>query len=740
MALVAYLAGAGLSGGGAPGLLGFGALVTALAFAFHAGGILEGKEGGTFFAAAVALASVVGGAEAPGYVHYAGDLALVLGLMRATASSVALSAPPSLAAGLSKPIPFLGAGPLVLAAIGVSFSHGPSARAGAMVTSSLFAALAVLYEMVRRRLELGVRARLLAAFSSLVLGLVLAVAMSRLLRSGFSDVALRGAIAPAALAATLLAFRANELRVARAARLLAVLAVVGGGLVLLSLDIAFRAPLEAATVVTVAGAICFGVGIFAPKLAEGLRPERGAWIEAVQRAEDALLRDAPDDAIRDAMVQLRLPAGPHAASPELWAFDPVRVLRVDAAGYAHEGAGTFPADVVTSAEREPESTLRTEVLRELQVRRPDLRPALRWMVDHGAMSATVVMEGGEARGLLVVPEGNRTDVMTLEEAVVFKRLADRFAGILGFRSAVARGLERERNLGGRIEALEDRLGQLEHLSAREAARHERATLRLARPATVGLYAARSRLSYEALEARTRVGAPMVVLHPSGVDPVPYVARAHLSGARAKGAFVLVEGTSAREHELARWTDSVASPLALADNGLLLLVDGAALPVDVQRLIAQSLAEKRAPWERAEPLDIVLALTSVAEAWKWSDSDGSRGSGTLDAALLARLGDAPRHAIVLPGLAERAEDLRSLLTDRLAREGLRVRGEPLALSDAALGRLIEHDFLGDEVELAAIVQRLVAISPSALIRAEDVDRLELHEAQRDAESSPKIRLV
>jgi hypothetical protein len=268
---------------------------------------------------------------------------------------------------------------------------------------------------------------------------------------------------------------------------------------------------------------------------------------------------------------------------------------------------------------------------------------------------------------------------------------------------------------GKVEDAEDAQARLEHVAAVDAARHVRATERLARPATVGIYSASARLAYDALERRARSGAPLAVIAPVGGDPVPYVARAHLAGARAAGPLVLVEGTAARDHDLARWSDPVRSPLALADGGMLVLLDGHALPIDVQRLVAQAVAEKRVPWERAEPLDVVLALTAVGELPL---------PDTLDAALASRLSDALANAVRLPRLSERAEDVRAILTDRLAREGLRMLGSPVGIDDGAFARLVEYPFPGDEAELGILVQRLVArcAGPVAIVRAADVDAL------------------
>ena len=157
------------------------------------------------------------------------------------------------------------------------------------------------------------------------------------------------------------------------------------------------------------------------------------------------------------------------------------------------------------------------------------------------------------------------------------------------------------------------------------------------------------------------------------------------------------------------------------------VDGAALPSDVQRLIARALAERRVPWERAEPLDVHLVVTGTAPP-----------EGLLEPILAARLGDAPEAAIVLPRLRERPEDIRAILTDRLAREGLRVRGTPVGLDDAAFSRLVEYPFAGEDAELASIVQRLVGIAGGDVVRAADVDALDLPNVTEPEEEHSKER--
>jgi DNA-binding NtrC family response regulator len=158
--------------------------------------------------------------------------------------------------------------------------------------------------------------------------------------------------------------------------------------------------------------------------------------------------------------------------------------------------------------------------------------------------------------------------------------------------------------------------------------------------------------------------------------------------------------------------------------MLVLLDGASLPLDVQRLVARACAEKRAPWERPDPLDVQLAFTGVAYP------DELEAAGRLDPALAVRLGEARSFPVVLPRLRERPEDLRAIFTDRLAREGLRVTGRPVGIDQAAFARLVEYGFPGEDAELAAIVSRLVSRCSGEVVRAADVEALQLVQGETD----------
>ncbi|WP_394823288.1 hypothetical protein [Pendulispora albinea] len=585
-----------------------------------------------------------------------------------------------------------------------------------------------------RRFELGVAERFRASAAMLAGCVVIAsiLAMGSLL---IADRAVRLSMTVASVLIVAISLHRDAVTIARASRIGIVLTGGLGPLSLMAALIASDRPFDAGWIASGAAVAAAFVGMGASRLAAGLRPARGAWLDAMELAETALLRNEPEDALREVLVALREPAGPSAPSPELWTFDPMRVLRIDLAGYAHESEKMLLPELVPVASMEREAVLRVEVLEALEVRRPDLRPVLRWMEDRGALASVVITRDGEPEGVLVLPRGERVEAFTLEEVRALKRLADRLAAACHAKSAAARARQRERDLVRQAEEADELGERLIHAASIDTARYVRATARLARRATVGIYSPRARLAYDALERRAKAGAPVVIVAKSGIDPVPYIARAHLAGARSKAPLVIVDGTAAREHETARWSDPVESPLALADDGVLVLVDGAALPPEVQRLIGQVLAERRTPWERAKPFDTVLVLTTATSVEELLES------GRLDNGLAARLEGALDQRIELPRLSERPEDVRAILTDRLAREGMRILGTPVGLEDAAFARLVEYPFPGEDAEVAVLVRKLVQRCAAGLggahvgeeglggavrlvVRAADIDALDL----------------
>lgn len=584
-----------------------------------------------------------------------------------------------------------------------------------------------------RRLELQAIPRAIACGAAAGFGLVLAMVLA--FTSVRADAATALGFAGACSAIVRFARTRDPLLLAKRGRRILTLAIFGGPVVLLAAIASGGHAQEGRGIAMLIALAALMIGALAKYLEEPLLPAKGRLLDALAHATRAIHDRNPRAAIAAALAHLRDAAGHPSESPQLWMLHPPHVFTIDAAGYLREHEAEFPASLLEIASGEPHGIVRPEVLRALEVRRADLRPLLRWLDDRGALFAAVVadVEGESAEGVLIVPAGLRSESLTLEEARASKLFADAFVAACQAKGTIERHLAREQALTAKLESFDDELAALKHAAALDAARHELASARLARPATIGIYSAESRMAYEALERRIQNGASVVLLARAGIDPVPLIARGHLAGPRKDRPLVIVDGTSSREHDVDRWCDKRLSPLALADQGLLVLLDGAALPLDVQSLIARTLVERRPPWEQATPLDVTVALSTTIPLETLVEE------GLLAPTFYARFQDA--SPIALPGLRERAEDLFSIVADRLAREGLRVRGRPLGIHAAAFARLVEHPFEGEDAELSAIVTRLVAHAKGDVIEARDIDALALGSGTGHAdepESSDSIR--
>jgi hypothetical protein len=594
---------------------------------------------------------------------------------------------------------------------------------GAIVASSLVVIGTFERWRQRHRQELGVAERV-GAMRTLSATIFAGSTIVALVGSKHPRDVARLGLAVAATCIAEAALRGDAVAVARVARRMAVWVVCGGTIALVgALAVTQRAESPWIAMFGTAAA-ALAIGSSASRIESALRPARGAWLDAFERASGEAMNADPGEAIRRVLVALRSPLRLEAPSPELWTFGPSRVRTVDAAGYLHEREGEPPGELAQVAASEPLGTLRAELLDALEVRRPEIRPLSSWMARRGALLASVVACDGEAEGVLIVARGARRAPLTLEEVLAAKNVADRLALACRALGTEARLLAHAQSATVRANEADERLERLLGERALDAGRNAFAAARIARPATVGIYGASSRMAVEALEQRTSTGAPLAVVSPSGVDPVPYLARAHLAGSRGQGPLIWVDATSAREHDPVRWSDARRSPLALANGGMLVLLDADALPPDVQRLVARACTDARAPWESAHRLDVQLAVTGITV-------DGELPTtARLDPALADCLGDARRSPVVLPPLRDRPEDFRAILTDCLAREGLRVRGHPVGIENAAYLRLAEYSFPADDAELSSIVIRLVARCGGNTVRGRDLDAVRLPEPSDD----------
>ncbi len=360
------------------------------------------------------------------------------------------------------------------------------------------------------------------------------------------------------------------------------------------------------------------------------------------------------------MLARPAPDGHAWLSPSLFRLHPAEVVTVDRAGYAHVEKGDLPSGLLAMAEGEPEAVLRAEVLRAAAVRRPEVRSMLAWLDERSFEAVVVLRDGPDAIAALALPRGDRRGPMPLSEVLALRALADRLAAIASVSAALARSRARELSSRERAEAegaeAERLAGVLDHQAGRLRAIAEM----LARPARVAAYSPAARVAIETLERLGEAGRPVTLLLAPGLDPIPWAAVAHLASPRRDGALVIVEGVGSRDlHDVATWRDLAVSPLTAARGGTLVLLDAHALPLDVQRYVAVA---------AGADVGLIVALHTTVDALV--------GQGRVDEHLADRLGD---RAVALPPLAARAEDLRGLLLDRLARIGERLRGRPMGLA-------------------------------------------------------------
>lgn len=729
VASVGYVAVVGLRAGAH----GAGAaLVTAgaLVLAWRAGSAPDRVVGWACWGAAVALAATL--AAGRPLVGASGWLGVAVAAAAAGYAVGAIASPGGLAAQRAtlrrRAVggPFLAAWAIVPASGAAASLAGAWAVGPAWVAAGqlVVVAMLVVREWRARRLELGVPERARAVLGALAAAAVAIVGLlwTRAAPTLPSSLAVLGLLGPVVV---LLARRGDPVRLGILTRVALVATLAGGGLVVCVELVRSERPQDTGVLVLLLAAGTLVVGALASALASPLRPAQGALLDAVGTALAACTRSGADDALRDVLLGLREATLPSAPPPVLYLLDPPRALTVDAAGYARERRVEPHPMAVGVAAREPEGVLRIEVLEALEVRRPDLRALLGALRDDGTLCCVVVARGGEAEALLTLPSGARSEALSLEEVRAVRTLASGLAGLCASRSELARRLGRERRAQLEVEPIAGALARLEHAVGVGVERDAHAAGRLARPATLAVYAAASRFAHEALARRVAAGTPVVVLAPAGVDAAPYLARAHLAGPRARGPLVIVDGALASEHDPARWCDPAISPFAIADGGTLVLLDGAALPADVQALIGQVIAHQRPPWRAPEPIDVIVALTS---AWDRPSLERS-----LAPTLRDRLGEALDEAVTLPAIRDRAEDLRALLADRLAHEGLRLRGRPMGLDDAAFARLVDYPFDGGDAELDVLALRLATGCDGDVVRAVDVERLGLKSTGVGAQS-------
>lgn len=616
------------------------------------------------------------------------------------------------------------------------------ATSAASLGSLTVTLVAIARVRIARRIELGVADRVEAAL------LLTATALAVGLAAAFVGVAPPESILPvtSAVAAVCVAFctvAADAAQVSRALRGTLAVATLATPPALLAVyavhqaprgDLGLRGAPQSSVGVAVFGAcaLCALAGLAAPALARRFAPEGARWLGAFDAATRAAMNPEPEAALEAALSALREASDAGVAGqapPALYLLSPPERVTVDRAGYAHTEPAEVPARLVELAQLEPERVLRVEAAEAVEVRRPEVRPLLAWLAERDVGVVALVNDAEGPIGALAIPRARRASPMTLEEVSGLRAVADRLGAVIAV-SAMLSG-SRGREVAARREAEERarEVSRLERAVAQGAGRFRAIAALLARPARAAAYSPAARAALEQLERLGVAGGPVTLLTAPGIDAVAWGAVVHLTSPRAGGPLAIVDGAApvpegfaqafaqargaapARDEAAARdgsagtpsalalWRDPDSSPIEAARGGTLLVLDAQALPSEVQSYLGAALPDD---------VGLVVAVPQTVDALA--------ATGQLSERLADRLGD---RAVALPSLSSRAEDLRALALDHLARIGVRMRGRPFGLDLRALQAVLDHPWPGNDAEMGAVLLRAALVAKGDVIGEKDL---------------------
>ena len=589
----------------------------------------------------------------------------------------------------------------------------PLALSVAAVFASAGSILLMLATLLRARvlrgLELSLFDRTSAALALALAALAVVVAAT-ILGLASQDRLLEGAAVFSAASAAYATGAPSAAQVTRSVRALLVLVAFGSPIMLGGAWLIQRTPEQAVQFSVLIAGLSLLCGLTARAAAQPFAPVGDRWLQALQSALEAANHPQPDLALAHTLRELRRAEPKSKSRPEIFRADPAALLAVDVAGYLGEQPAEFPQAIFDMAAKEECHTLRAEVLKEAQVRRPEVRAMASWFEAHRAGTATAVTDETECMGLLVLPQGKRRRYLSMEEADLLQQLARRLAGILNVTSQLRRATQREQQHARVAEQAGTKMQQLEH-QLRTRKQDDRSLAQfLARKIQTTGHSAGAAAKLIELEAQGGASTLRLV-YPLGVDPVPWAAHAHLSQ-RAGEPFVVVDLSGGEEP--IDWLHP-SSPLKRATTGTLVLLLG-------QGSASQDLQSCARAVNECPPAALFLCETLRRV-------DTARSEAALSASF-ERAGAVPTAVIELPGLAQRAEDLQGLVLSHLVQLGEAHRGQPLGIEPSALQLLIDRPLWGNEAELWGLLTAAVAIAPGTRITTEDVQRVLQDEPAED----------
>lgn len=561
---------------------------------------------------------------------------------------------------------------------------------------------------ILRRYELGVGDRALGAWA-LALSVFGVAIPAAFLDVGPPDRVLPVAVLVGAACAAWTATTSEPTHVATVLRGTLAVMLPGVPLLLAAGVLTRQYPEHGSTILLATLPLATTIGLIARAVAKPLGPQQSRWLEAIDAASRGALEPEPDAAIRAALLALNQATHVVGNRPELWRADPPQVLSVDRAGYLNTETSSAPERLHELALAEPERTLRREALDAAQIRFPEVRPILAWFDARRAFSATLIVDVDGALGFLLLPQGNRTAPMTLEEARAVRILADRMSALLAISSALARSRERELAAHKAAKESQENAERLAQIVARSAERNALVARSAQGELTRSTYSSEAKRALHDLISLGRKNVNLFAQAAAGLDAAAWLAVAHLASPRKGGAWVAIDGASGEAHKSEYWNNSELSPLALVDGGTLVITNAPSLPGPIQEQLAQWITQQAARQGSEIPHARVYLTAPI-----------SLQEAVETGALIKTLARAFDEGFVeLPSLAERPEDLRSIILGHLARFGMGLHREPLGLDEAALRALIEHSWPANDLELTAVLLRATLACQSTTLCLRDL---------------------
>lgn len=578
------------------------------------------------------------------------------------------------------------------------------------IAASVSSILLILAVTVRlrwfRRFELGVADRCNGAVSVAVTSLLFAIPAA-LLDIGAPDRSVPMVLMIMAIVQCWIATTPDATRILKWLRGSIAVLALGAPATLLASVLLRSNPGTSGWVVPVLAIWSVVVGISARRVAKPLEPEQSRWLDAIEKATLAALEPEPSDALRAALSELSQ-IYPNARSrSELLNIDPPIAQFVDVAGQLHERPAVLPENLTELAAGEPEHTLRLEVLRAVQVRRADVRPLVSWFENQCAFCATLLQSETGPLGVLCLASGARRSSLALEEAQSLGRLGARIGALLAVSAAQARSRQRELRATERCAEVEARLEQSELTISFELEGHRQTTLAMARSIRASCYAPLARMALEQVERLARIQMFQALVLPPGGDAHGWAAVAHFASPRKDGPFVFADPVNSIDFPRP-WTHVEGGRQPIA-GGNLILVDPVALDMETQQAITNWLSRRSADAESALGCILITrsSLANLVASQRLHDG-------------LARLFAGAETEF--PKLAERGDDLRAMILDKLTRLGVSLHGAPSAANTAVLAELLDHDWPGNELELDSTLLLLVQMGRTQLITLDDLDRI------------------